>query len=135
MWLQPVLPAFSQLLYARLFFDHPEMRRLFHNTDMSQLQRMLMATIHACVNSIDGLQFPDLQALADHHAALGVRSEHYDALGAALLWTLEQALGPNWNSDVRDAWAAFYGNIAGFVRRGLEASRHDREPPPDSETA
>jgi nitric oxide dioxygenase len=93
-----------------------------------------MATIHACVNSIDGLQFPDLQALADHHATLGVRSEHYDALGAALLWTLEQALGPNWNSDVRDAWAAFYGNIAGFVR-GLEASWHDREPPPDSETA
>ena len=50
-----------------------------------------------------------MQALGRRHAGYGVRPEHYDTVGAALLWTLEQGLGDAFTDDVRAAWAEAYG--------------------------
>jgi hemoglobin-like flavoprotein len=35
-----------------------------------------------------------------------VTDAHYDSVGAALLWTLEQGLGDAWMAEAKAAWAA-----------------------------
>jgi hemoglobin-like flavoprotein len=46
-----------------------------------------------------------------------VRDEHYETVGAALLWTLEKGLGDAFTPDVRAAWTAVYGVLASTMKR------------------
>jgi hemoglobin-like flavoprotein len=55
---------------------------------------------------------PVVQALGRRHVSYGVRPEHYQTVGTALLWTLEQALGAAWTPEVREAWATAYTVLA-----------------------
>ena len=41
-----------------------------------------------------------------------MRPQHYDTVGAALLWTLEQGLGEAFTPDVKSAWTTVYGVLA-----------------------
>jgi hemoglobin-like flavoprotein len=59
---------------------------------------------------------PTLEALGRRHRAYGVANEHYDAVGAALLWTLEKGLGTAWSMEARAAWAAAYRLVASLMR-------------------
>ena len=47
-----------------------------------------------------------IRDLAHRHIGHGAREEHYESVGAALLWTLGAGLGPAFTPEVRDAWAA-----------------------------
>lgn len=58
-----------------------------------------------------------LEALAQRHTGYGVRDAHYDAVGKALLWTLEQELGPAFTPEARVAWTALYGAMAEIMRK------------------
>jgi nitric oxide dioxygenase len=49
----------------------------------------------------------------------GVRTEHFDVAGTALLWTLEQGLGEGFTPAVRDAWIAAWDVIADALRTGM----------------
>ena len=51
-------------------------------------------------------------ALAKRHVDYGVKPEHYDLVGAALLWTHERGLGERWSSDLAAAWSAAYGTLS-----------------------
>ena len=58
----------------------------------------------------------------------GVRHEHFDVVGAALLWTLEQGLGERFTPAVRDAWVAAWDVIAGAMRDGMRRAEATLEP-------
>ena len=65
---------------------------------------------------------PDVAVpLARRHLAYGVKDQHYDSVGAALLWTLEQGLGEQWTPEVKGAWSAAYGTLAGVMRAAAAA--------------
>ena len=51
----------------------------------------------------------------------GVRDSHYDTVGRALLWTLEQGLGDAFTPDVKAAWTVVYGVLATTEGRGKSA--------------
>ena len=36
-------------------------------------------------------------------------------VGGALLWTLEKGLGPDWTSEVAEAWTAAYATLSGYM--------------------
>jgi nitric oxide dioxygenase len=110
---QPIADAAASLFYARLFETAPEVRPLFRG-DMTEQGRKLMATLAAVVNGLRDLDavLPAARALAIRHAGYGVKPEHYGQVGAALIWTLEQGLGPEFDSETRDAWLAAYGVLS-----------------------
>ena len=54
----------------------------------------------------------EITAMAKRHAEYGLRPAHYKLVGSALLWTLQQGLGNDWNEEVHDAWAACYTVLA-----------------------
>ena len=72
---------------------------------------------------------PALEALGRRHAGYGVQDEHYETVGTALLWTVEQELGPAFTPDVREAWTQLYVIVATTMREAatpqLAASAED----------
>jgi hemoglobin-like flavoprotein len=114
---EPIADTAAVLFYDRLFELDPALRRLFARTDMAQQRKILMQTLTVVVRSLDKLDtiVPAIQALGRRHAGYGVREEHYDSVGAALLWTLDQGLGDAFDDETADAWATAYTTLASVM--------------------
>jgi hemoglobin-like flavoprotein len=112
----PVADPAAAMFYERLFELAPAVRPLFHG-DMAEQRRKLMATLAVVVGGLGNVEtvLPAASALAKRHVAWGVKPEHYDQVGAALLWTLERGLGDKWTGDLAAAWSAAYGTLSAFM--------------------
>jgi hemoglobin-like flavoprotein len=111
---EPIADQAAVLFYDRLFELDPRLRRLFRRTDMAKQRTVLMQTLKVVVASLDKLDqiVPAVQALGRRHAGYGVADADYGTVGAALLWTLEQGLGPAFTAETRDAWTIAYETLA-----------------------
>lgn len=59
---------------------------------------------------------PAVHALDQRHVGYGVQDAHYDTVGAALLWTLEQGLGAAFTPEARESWTTTYFTLADVMR-------------------
>ena len=109
----PIRAAAADLFYGRLFELAPDTRPLFQR-DIHAQGAMLMATLDAVVRSLHdlGAMLPMACQLARRHVAYGVQPQHYDSVGTALLWTLEQGLGAAMTPAAREAWRLAYAALA-----------------------
>jgi hemoglobin-like flavoprotein len=114
---EPIADTAAQLFYARLFEVDPRTKLLFRRTDMAAQRKNLVQTLSVVVASLDRLDtiVPAVQALGRRHAGYGVTPADYDTVGAALLWTFEQGLGPDFDDATRGAWAEAYGILASVM--------------------
>ena len=114
-WAQvkPISTQAAALFYQNLFAAAPNLQPLFKG-DMVAQGAKLMQMIDTAVNKLDDLNkiVPTLQMLAKRHVGYGVQDAHYATVGAALLKTLEQGLGPAFTPEVKSAWAGVYGTMA-----------------------
>ncbi len=116
----PIADTASELFYTRLFELDPSVRPLFP-TDIADQRRKLMQTLSVVIGSLrylDGIA-PSIHALGRRHAAYGVKPEHFDTVGSALLWTLAQGLGPAFTPEVESAWAAVYSLLSDTMQAGM----------------
>lgn len=113
----PIKETAAGLFYNKLFELDPTVKPMFKG-DIKEQGAKLMATLNVVVESLDKLDevVPVAQALAVRHVAWGVKPEHYDTVGAALLWTLEQGLGDGFTADVKQAWTRAYTTLAGAMK-------------------
>jgi hemoglobin-like flavoprotein len=123
-----VLPLGDQatvLFYRRLFEIDPSTRALFRDTDMIQQRKKLLHVLGVAVSSLDnlGALTKTVEDLGRRHAGYGIKDSHYDSVGEALLWTLEQGLGRAWTPDVALAWTEIYTLLAGVMRRATQDAR------------
>lgn len=114
----PIADTAAALFYGRLFELAPELRPLFKG-ELQEQGRKLMRMIGLAVKGLDRWETlaPVLRDLGQRHEQYGVREQDYDTVGAALLWTLEQGLGPSFTPEVKAAWAAVYTHLAGAMQR------------------
>ena len=121
--LKPIAGHAGLMFYDRLFAVDPSLRHMFRTGREEQAQK-LMQVLGVAVTSLrqTGDLVPVLETMGAKHAAYGVREEHYDTVGACLLWTLEQGLGTDFSEAVRDAWTAAYELLAGAMKRGSTAA-------------
>ena len=95
----------ADLCYSRFFELAPDAKDLFRS-DMERQRIKLMDMIAALVGSLD--QRALFQSLATQsgrqHARFGVRPSHYDALGEALMWSLERKFGASFTPELRASW-------------------------------
>lgn len=112
----PIAQQAASLFYGRLFEIAPEVKPMFRS-DMTEQGRKLMATLAVVVGGLSKLDtvLPAASMLAKKHVAYGVTPQHYQPVGAALLWTLEQGLGPDWTPELAEAWTAAYTTLSGFM--------------------
>ncbi|MCV9941001.1 globin domain-containing protein [Boseaceae bacterium BT-24-1] len=102
------------LFYERLFTTTPSARALFKRDDIQAQAAKLMETLTvalAMLNDPGGLNVL-LARLGERHRNYGVQPEHYEAVGSALLWTLETSLGADFTTQTRAAWTELYGQMA-----------------------
>ena len=111
----------GRMFYDRLCEIAPETRPMFKG-DIDAQSRKLMDTLALAIGMLRDMPtlVATLQALAKRHVAYGVRDEHYDTVGAALLWTLEKALGSAFTPEARTAWATLYGAVAKIMRDAVK---------------
>jgi methyl-accepting chemotaxis protein len=107
------------VFYQHLFELDPALRPLFKN-DIEVQAGKLMDMLAAALSL---LERPDdlvnvLEKLGAAHVGYGVRTEHYDTVGAALLKMLETVLGGEFTGEARQAWATLYQTIAETMRCG-----------------
>lgn len=119
---EPIADPAATLFYQRLFELDATIERLFRRADMAKQRAILMGTLAVVVRSLDRLDtiVPAIEALGRRHAGYGVRPEHYDTVGTALLWTLDKGLGEAFDADTREAWTLAYTTLASVM---IEAAR------------
>ncbi len=107
----------GRMFYDRLFSIAPEVKPLFKG-DIAEQSRKLMDTLALAVGMLRDMPtlVITLEGLARRHVGYGVKDEHYDKVGEALLWTLEKGLGDAFTAQVRDAWTALYVAVAQIMR-------------------
>jgi hemoglobin-like flavoprotein len=114
----PIAPAAAAMFYDRLFVLVPALRKFFKG-DMAKQGRKLMSMIGVVVANLGKLDVivPAVRDLGRRHAGYGVRQAHYDTVGTALVWALEQGLGDDFTPATRQAWVEAYTIIAGIMQQ------------------
>lgn len=116
-------PAVARTFYARLFELDVSTRPLF-TSDLAAQGAKLTTMLALVVNGLDHLEalIPAVEALARRHVGYGVVDRHYASVGAALLRTLEQALGDDFTPDVRAAWIEAYSILSTTMMSAARAA-------------
>jgi len=116
---EPMKEEAAQLFYSRLFESDPSLKPLFKG-DIREQGRKLMTMIGLAVNGLTRLDaiIPAVQELGRRHADYGVQPAHYATVASALLWTLERGLGPQFTTEVREAWTTAYSVLATTMQHG-----------------
>lgn len=115
----PIADTAAKLFYQRLFEIDPQVKSLFAATDMAAQNEKLIDTLSVVVEKVDSFDavIPVLRELGRNHIKYGVEARHYDSVGSALLWTLEQGLGDRFTDQARAAWTVAYALVSGPMRQ------------------
>ena len=115
--------------YADLFIKHPEVRDLFPVSMAAQRGHLVDALVKIVsqVDSVDELT-AFLQGLGRDHRKFGAVAEHYEAVGASLLATLEHFSGPAWTPELAADWTAAYELIGSVMIAAARADEGLRPP-------
>jgi len=113
----PIAGTAADIFYDRLFEIAPDVRSMFP-AEMSNQKEKLMATLGVAVNNLHQVEdiVPTVQELGKKHVGYGVKDEHYDTVGAALIYTLDKGLGEEFTDDVKEAWVETYTLVAGVMK-------------------
>lgn len=106
--------AAAATFYDTLFQQSPELRALFPE-QMTDQSRKFAATLAVAVNSLADWEAlrPIVEALARRHLTYGVKPEHYETVGHALITTLQ-----NYGARDRDivVWEKVYGMLSDHMK-------------------
>jgi NAD(P)H-flavin reductase/hemoglobin-like flavoprotein len=112
--------------YSHLFLSHPEVREMFP-VSMAAQRDKLVGALGAVVSNAAQLDevVPFLQQLGRDHRRFSVIAEHYSAVGASLLATLQHFLGAAWTTELAADWAEAYGLVATVMVQAAEESAEE----------
>lgn len=119
----PILQEHAETLtrhfYKRMFNHNPEVAPFFnpaHQTAGKQ-QRALAGAITAYAANIDNLEVLGgaVELIAQKHASLMIKPEHYPIVGENLLASIREVLGKGATDDIINAWAEAYGFLADIL--------------------
>ena len=109
--------------YQRLFNIAPHLRPMFPVNLGLQKQKLVDTLQYA----VDGLSHPEtivnqVRMLGLRHISYGVQPSHYDIVGEALLWAIQQQLGTTYNDEIEQAWVEAYTTLAQLMKDGSNRS-------------
>lgn len=120
----PIAPAAAQMFYERLFALDPTLRPLFKG-NLKDQGRMLMMMIAGAVRGLSNppALVPVLKDLGARHVGYGVTEQHYDTVGSALIWTLQEGLGQEFSDEVCEAWVQAYQLLSSVMQQGAREAQ------------
>lgn len=107
------------IFYKRLFELAPQLRPMFPG-GIEEQSKKLMDVLSSAIGM---LERPEdlriaLEQLGARHAGYGVKPEHYDIVGTALIDMLASVLAEGFSFRLREAWTDLYGTIASTMLSG-----------------
>lgn len=119
---EPHSDEVAKFFYGTLFSIAPHTRELFAANMEVQRSRLLRALVHfiQMVDKPDEL-LPFLQQLGRDHRKFGVITQHYEAVGTALLAAIKRYAGDAWTDQVERAWAEAYTVMASAMTEAAAA--------------
>jgi nitric oxide dioxygenase len=105
--------AVGSIFYNYLFGIDPGVKPMFRNPIPEQSKK-LMSMLSYVISRLDRLDdiIDEVVKLSRRYVGYGVREEHYVAVGAALLLTLEIGLGNAWDEELKHAWGDCYSILS-----------------------
>lgn len=106
----------GDIFYSKLFLENPDLRKMFPQDMEGQYKKLvdMLDTIIARLENLDELK-GDIVSMAKRHNDYGVKPQHYNLVGKALLYTLQKGLGKEWTDEVRSAWINCYSILSGTM--------------------
>jgi nitric oxide dioxygenase len=109
--------AITTAFYNNLLAANPDLRNIFSASAQAngRQPKALAGAVLAYATYIDNLPVlaAAVERIAHKHVSLGVQPEHYPIVGKFLLEAIVEVLGPEVaTTDILDAWAAAYGELA-----------------------
>jgi nitric oxide dioxygenase len=119
----PVLAEHGETLtrhfYQRMFAHNPEVAPFFNpaHQKAGKQQRALAGAITAYAANVDNLEVLGnaVELIAQKHASLMIKPEHYPIVGENLLASIREVLGAAATDDIINAWAEAYGFLADIL--------------------
>ena len=119
----PILEQHGETLtrhfYRRMFEKNPEVAPFFNRTNQvaGTQQKALAAAICAYAANIDNLEVLGgaVELIAQKHASLQIKAEHYPIVGENLLASIREVLGEGATDEVIHAWGEAYGFLANIL--------------------
>ncbi|MCW2506048.1 MAG: putative oxidoreductase [Actinomycetia bacterium] len=110
---EPVQDKAVGYFYATLFRRNPEVRSMFPLVMDVQRDRLF----RALTSAVQGMDRPEslvpmLRQLARDHRKFGVRPEHYEVVGRALIGAVRQYSYGDWSEEIEAAWWRAFTMIA-----------------------
>ncbi|XP_041469276.1 uncharacterized protein LOC121419053 isoform X3 [Lytechinus variegatus] len=117
----------GSMMFAKLTSDHPDIGKLFSfggknlsygellvDPDVRSHGIRVIDTLGSVIEDLDDMELvvQILEDLGQRHNSYNAKKTHIKAVGEALLFTLEQALGAGFTSDVKAAWTAVFNIVA-----------------------
>jgi len=109
----------AERFHRRLLRLDPALRR----ADLKSEGRKLLQLIGLAVRKLDRPEEVTQAArdLGREYSDRGLTEEHFDTMGEALLWTLEQVLGEDGLDRIeRTAWIHVYRTLTGWMKEGAQ---------------
>lgn len=119
----PILQEHGETLtrhfYKRMFAHNPEVLPFFNsaNQEGGTQQRALAGAICAYAQNIDNLAVLGgaVELIAQKHASLMIKKEHYPIVGENLLASIREVLGDGATDDIINAWGEAYWFLADLL--------------------
>lgn len=134
----PILKEHGETLtrhfYARMFAKNPEVIPFFNpsHQQSGNQQRALANAIASYAEHIDnlGALSDAVEMIAQKHASLRVKAEHYPIVGENLLASISEVLGDGATPEILDAWAKAYGFLTDILvqREQQIYTEHNQHP-------
>lgn len=111
--------ALTRHFYKRMFSHNPEVAPFFNpaNQAAGLQQKALAGAICAYAANIDNLEVLGgaVELIAQKHASLQVKAEHYPIVGENLLASIREVLGEGATEEIINAWGEAYGFLANIL--------------------
>lgn len=108
--------ALTTYFYQRMFRHNPELNHIFnrsHNETGKQPTALAMSVLAYAENIDDpSVLAPVITLIANKHASVGIRAEHYPIVGKHLLASIKEVLGDAASDELVNAWGVAYGALA-----------------------
>jgi nitric oxide dioxygenase len=124
---RPIKERAGELFYQNLFALAPSVRPMFANTPMPAQGGKLMQVFEYVVERLEQWDAitAQVEELGARHAPLGVQSDHYEAVGTALVTTLRAVLGGEFTEEAEEAWEEFYTDLSLVMERGARRAAEE----------
>jgi nitric oxide dioxygenase len=129
--LQQYGETITTVFYKDMLSAHPELNSVFNSTNQKtgHQAKALAAALQAYAANIENLEAlgPALELICQKHASLYITESQYEIVGTFLLQAMEKVLGDAFTTQVRDAWASAYWQLAGLMIK-KESALYEQRP-------